>query len=383
MKQYHKTNIANQEEFYNIDRRKVRDHEDKKRKSLAESAKKEEQLTSSRNLDRLKLEDKNNADRLKQNKEYLDKKAKQEQEADKEQWAQIDADLAQNAINEEIKLANKKKKADEALEIEKNEKKYAREQYLADANEASEFSKRKMDLRKAEAENEFYWLEVEKQERMASRQSQIESLNAVAGIASGISQMMSNLDQMEVNKINERYDAEIVRAAGNKDKIAKIEAEREKAVQKVRKQSFEAQKHLASIQIVSLGTVATMQAYASAPPPFNIALASVVAGLTATQLALNESQKLVLGGSPVGSHAQVTMNEQGAEYVTNAQATRTLGTEFLQSANSGATIDELASKLSGTQKQGNVIINVSGFIDSQNSADMIAKAVRKEMRGRR
>lgn len=85
------------------------------------------------------------------------------------------------------------------------------------------------------------------------------------------------------------------------------------------KESFEAYKQLASAEALVAGSLATLKALASAPPPFNFILAGTVAAATAVQIAQIQSQEYdgarALGGQMQPGNRYL-VGENGPEIVS-------------------------------------------------------------------
>jgi hypothetical protein len=126
--------------------------------------------------------------------------------------------------------------------------------------------------------------------------------------------------------------------------------------------------------------VAATRALATPPAPnyFAFGAAMLQGGVAAQGI----SQKMVVGGLPRGRNAVVQMNEAGQEFVGNAGMTRTVGRDFVERGNSGATREELAELLGG-QSRGGVTVNVSGAIGWRMMAEEVIPAIRQYERSMR
>jgi hypothetical protein len=127
--------------------------------------------------------------------------------------------------------------------------------------------------------------------------------------------------------------------------------------------------------------LAATRALANPPAPnFFAASAALIAG--GAQVA-NISAKMVRGGLINGSNTLIMANEAGQEFVGNATMTRTLGKDFIDRGNGGASKEELADLIRGNSKGGGIIVNISGAVTPRFVLDEIIPALRREqMRSR-
>jgi TP901 family phage tail tape measure protein len=102
--------------------------------------------------------------------------------------------------------------------------------------------------------------------------------------------------QDNIDQINSKYDREIELAEGNSEKVKKLEAEKEAKVEAIRKKAFEREKKRQLAEAVIAGALAVIKALASAPPPFNFALAASVGIATGLQIAAINAQQFGKGG---------------------------------------------------------------------------------------
>lgn len=234
----------------------------------------------------------------------------------------------------------------------------------------------------------------------------LEMYSQIAGAATSLSGTISKINQIQINRLNDRTDKEIQQAEnianaqinsanGSEQRIAQINkelAEKKTAIEQkrqddelgIKKKTFETEQNLSIVEAVMNGAVAATQAFASAPPPFGFALAALVAGSVAAEIGVIKSQKLAAGGAPIGQNAIVMMNEKGREEILNHEATKTAGSQFVSSLNSGASMKEALSVAGfGNRSSGNVTVNVAGFVDSPKTVEYIAKAVQKAVRAKR
>lgn len=299
---------------------------------------------------------------------------------------------------------------------QEQEEKYTQEQEDSDQKEWARTQliisyQQEQEEEKIKALEEAQKLEEEQhQERMQmiedERNARISVYQSVSQFASNFNSTISKINQASINNVQSEYKVrtaeleahyakEISLATGNQARIDSLNAdlaskksqlaEQQAAEeQAIKKKTFGLEQSLSIVEATMNGAVAITQALASAPPPFNYALAASVGVATAAEIALIKSQKLAAGGSAIGRNAIVMMNEKGEEKVLNAEATKTAGNSFVQSLNSGKSMQEaLSSAGRGYGSMSNVTINVSGFIDSPKTADYIVAQVQKVTRQRR
>lgn len=181
------------------------------------------------------------------------------------------------------------------------------------------------------------------------------------------------LEQMEASFAEKR-------AAEHEREMARIQSEREGRLSAMAsilgsyaslmsgaKGAHKLQKTLLIGEATANTYLAATRALATPPAPNKLASgAALLAGFAQVQ---QISQKMVVGGLPRGRNAVVMMNEAGQEFVGNAGMTRTVGREFVERGNAGATRDELAELL-GARKGGGMVLNFYGamserFIEEQ------------------
>ncbi len=299
---------------------------------------------------------------------------------------------------------------------QEQEEKYAKENEDSDKKEwtrrqlISSFQQQQEEDKIKALEDAEKLEEQQHQERLQmiedERNARIAVFQSVSQFASSFNSTISKLNQASINNVQSEYKTrtaeleahyakEIELAGGNKARIDALNsdlaakksqlAEQQAAEeQAIKKKTFGIEQSLSIVEATMNGAVAITQALASAPPPFNYALAASVGVATAAEIALIKSQKLAAGGSAIGRNAIVMMNEKGEEKVLNAEATKTAGNSFVQSLNSGKSMQEaLSSAGRGYGSMANVTINVSGFIDSPKTADYIVAQVQKVTRQRR
>jgi len=291
-------------------------------------------------------------------------------------------------------------------EIADNEKKYAEQNRIDDERE---FARTQMiyDFKMA---RELEYAELKRQQEEESRiareqelADRMDSMNAVAGMAGNLNQAISNYNAMQINQLRSKYEEEkdaIRRTAEEEANRAGITADRKAAIQKnandqitaldkkqaeesraIQKKTFEIQKNLNTLEATMNGAVAFTKALGAAPPPFNFALAASVAAITATQVALIQSQKFVTGGDPIGRNAIVQMNEDGKrESILNSTATQTLGANAVQSLNMGASIEQAMASINSASRAVYTTIQLTGFISDPIIADRIVSVVNSRLR---
>jgi hypothetical protein len=264
------------------------------------------------------------------------------------------------------------------------------------------------------------WAESEKQkirdqfreeEVLKEKKAQDEKIKLYTDAASNISNMASNLSLLarqytaqEISEIQKKFDSQIekvdeayhreIMSAGNsatarnaiekkylKNK-EKLEKQKQKAEEDARRETFNMTKHLDSLSALMNTGVAITNALATGGP-FALPLAAAYGAMGAAQVALIESQKLVVGGTPTGRNAVVMMNEDGRqEAIVNSRGYSTVGRDFVNAANHGATTAELAQLL-GDGRQGGVSISISvgGLVTDQRVIDdHLIPAIQRSLR---
>jgi hypothetical protein len=120
---------------------------------------------------------------------------------------------------------------------------------------------------------------------------------------------------------------------------------------------------------------------ALATPPAPNFWASGAALLEGGTHIMGITSKMVVGGMPAGRNAVVQMNEAGQEFVGNAGMTRTLGRDFVERGNNGATREELAEML-GTRR-GGVTLNIHGAVTARMIEDEVIPILNRYEMARR
>ncbi len=222
------------------------------------------------------------------------------------------------------------------------------------------------------------------------------------------SEVLNNINQIEQNKIAERFEKrkeaieetfakEIKGAQGNADQEEKIKAKRDEALRQLeikKNQEMEkASEKLAGVrkgvaigQALINGALAVTRAYAEGGPFAGPVLAGLAGAVTATQVALISSQKFFEGGMIKGKDTtMITANENGTESILNARATSAVGENALNDFNSGRTqdaLDKIQSSISGSSSSG-VVLNIQGgIIDKRFLNETLLPQLNKEIRRR-
>jgi len=205
----------------------------------------------------------------------------------------------------------------------------------------------------------------------------------IGQITSAVGQTLANITQAEQNKINENFDerkrkveenyaAQIKAAEGNAEKeeelarrrdekLKALDLKREKDLQRSAKRTATARKRAAQLEAI----VNTAAAVTKALP--NIPLSVAVGLQGASQVALIESQQFFKGGMTDAGPQQISVGENGREFVVSAGGTRAAGEEALQDINNGR-LEDAANRLlnSSNRSSGGISININGgVIDEQ------------------
>lgn len=192
------------------------------------------------------------------------------------------------------------------------------------------------------------------------------------------------LDEESAAWTIQKFDEAAKVFAGNQammSQISKLRIDSEKALEKKKfesnsayalqfyglisqaaKDMFGENKAIAIADAIVNTAVGVTKALASAPPPWNLALAAATGAAGAAQIAKISAQNFATGGFPVGANANVVMNERGQEAILNASATARIGRKAIDSLNSGAAA--IGNSLSVNYSP---VINFSG---SGSSADL-------------
>lgn len=225
--------------------------------------------------------------------------------------------------------------------------------------------------------------ELEEEQAQQRRDKWVESFDEMAQFAGIASNILQNVFQQEQNNINnsfderkrkieESYGAQIKAAEGNAEKeeelarrrdekLKALDLKREKDLEKAAKRTAQARKRAAQLEAI----VNTAAAVTKALP--NIPLSVAVGLQGASQVALIESQKFFKGGMTDAGPQQISVGENGREFVVSAGGTRAAGEEALQDINNGR-LEDAANRLLGASKgsNGGVTIQINGgVIDEQ------------------
>ena len=246
-------------------------------------------------------------------------------------------------------------------------------------------------------------------ETEAQAKRQANRMQAMAQVAEGFSlasQALSNINQIEQNKITERfekrkekiektYQAEIDGAEGNAerqdelrkerdDKLRTQDKKREEQLKKASKKGAALRKGVAMGEAVSNGALAITRAYAEGGPFAGPVLAGLIGAVTATQVGLIASQKFFEGGMIKGKDTLISTNENGKESILNARATSAVGEDALNDFNSGRTLDALdkiQSSIGGSSK--GISISISGgVVDRRFAEEQLIPMLSKVMRNK-
>ena len=219
------------------------------------------------------------------------------------------------------------------------------------------------------------------QQRRDSLANQFNEIGQFAGLAS---QTLANLNQMEQNRINQSFDERSVRiqeeynerikaAEGNAsqqekiarerdEKLKRLEVKREKDLQRSAKKTAQARKRAAQLEAI----VNTAAAVTKALPNIPLSIAVGVAG--ASQVALIESQQFFKGGMAGESGQEnISVGENGREFVVSAGGTRQAGEAALQDINNGR-LEDAANRLlaQSNRPSGGITLQIQGgVIDEQ------------------
>lgn len=221
-------------------------------------------------------------------------------------------------------------------------------------------------------------LELEASERR--KESLIQNFENIGQITSSFSQALNNITAADQNNINRDYDerearikkeydlkiksaqgnsAEVEKLAKERDeKLSSLDLKREDALQKSAKKTATLRKRAAQLEAI----VNTAAAVTKALPNFLLAGAVGLAG--ATQVAAIESAQFFAGGDTGPTQRNISVGENGREFVVSGSGTRAAGNEALEDLNNGR-IEDAANRLLGDRggsRQVNLNIN-GGVID--------------------
>ena len=139
------------------------------------------------------------------------------------------------------------------------------------------------------------------------------------------------------------------------NKVKELDQQREQETLQLRRQEFQSNKRLNMANAVIAGAQAVLQALGSAPPPINIILAALVAGLSAAQFGIISSQEFTAAGGGIvpgmgsGNVDSVQSLLAPGETVINAQSSQ-MYPELLNSINMAGGGISLKPDLPATNK---------------------------------
>ena len=119
---------------------------------------------------------------------------------------------------------------------------------------------------------------------------------AVSGVISGFQQVLSADSERRVASIDQAIAAEKKLDGKSAESIAKIQA-MEKKKEAIQRKSFEMNKKMQLANAIISTSAAAAQAYASAPPPFNMVLAAMITALGLAQVAVIRKTKFQGGNT--------------------------------------------------------------------------------------
>ena len=311
---------------------------------------------------------------------------------------------------EEKQLQEQEKMLDEIFNKikEEQDKEQAEKEAFADKQKEMErdltnFFKSENDLRLAEIKETYdkrveylgATTEVEKARMMeiAELQKEIEQqrrndlenqFNQIGEFASIASTTLNNIYQKDQNNINSRFDerqqkieesfAQQIKAAeGNAkkeeelarrrdEKLKALDVKREKELQRSAKRTALFRKRAAQLEAIVNTAAAVTKAGVITP----LAIATGIAG--ASQVALIESQQFFKGGmTGEAGQENISVGENGREFVVSAGGTRQAGEAALQDINNGR-LEDAANRLlaQSNRPSGGITLQINGgIIDEQ------------------
>ena len=311
---------------------------------------------------------------------------------------------------EEKQLQEQEKMLDEIFNKIKDEqdKEQAKKEAFADKQkeiekDLTDFFKSQNDLRLAEIKETYdkrveylgATTEVEKARMMeiAELQKEIEQqrrdnwenqFNQIGEFASIASTTLNNIYQKDQNNINNRFDErqqkieesfakQIKAAEGNAkkeeelarrrdEKLKALDVKREKELQRSAKRTALFRKRAAQLEAIVNTAAAVTKAGVITP----LAIATGIAG--ASQVALIESQQFFKGGMTGESGQEnISVGENGREFVVSAGGTRQAGEAALQDINNGR-LEDAANRLlaQSNRPSGGITLQINGgVIDEQ------------------
>lgn len=286
----------------------------------------------------------------------------------------IEADIEQQEVRNELLEEYREKLFElEATEIELIERERERELLRAEEEilnetqliEAKRIINQLYDSERAAAEAELT-------EKIKEENKQ--RLEAVQGAAEGILSILSGVQQIELNNIEARKNADIealqrqgLSKEEYEEKKAQIDKEYAKKEYDVKLKLFRAEKAQSLLQAginVAQGITAAL---ASAPPPFNAILAGITAAAGAVQLGVIASQPeparpaFAQGGVAVGATSAIVGEDRGEVMFGMGAQGNPMFQEF---------IDRTVAGLSNAGNQGTVIVNFNSMVQSGDDAQM-------------
>lgn len=149
--------------------------------------------------------------------------------------------------------------------------------------------------------------------------------------------MQANMD-LEIAKINQRYDVQLQRAEGNEEETKKLEEKKEAEIARVKNEYNKRQMKMQMAQTISTSIIAALNAWASAMnpayAPYNLVIGGVLSGIIAAQTAiqiaaLKKQHEAQAAGYYSGGYTYRTLRDtdpagivHGNEFVVNARAVR-------------------------------------------------------------
>jgi hypothetical protein len=165
------------------------------------------------------------------------------------------------------------------------------------------------------------------------------------------------------------------------NKVKELDQQREQETLQLRRQEFQSNKRLNMANAVIAGAQAVLQALGSAPPPINIILAALVAGLSAAQFGIISSQEFTAAGGGIvpgmgsGNVDSVQSLLAPGETVINTQSSQ-MYPELLNSINMAGGGVSLKPDLPATNK---VNPSVEFFGDNKKDSPIRAYVVETDV----
>jgi len=170
--------------------------------------------------------------------------------------------------------------------------------------------------------------------RGEERDERLAYYNDVANLAqsslSTLSMLYETAENSQTAAIERRYDLELQRAKGNKEKIKQIEQRKAAELEEVNKKFAERQKRIAQTQAIIQGALAINKTIAElggvgALTPLGVGIIAATALATGAQVALIESQGFARGGlvtgQGTGTSDSIPVRLSNGESVNTAKAT--------------------------------------------------------------